>query len=157
MLRNFLTSAIAVAALAVAAPAGAKPGKGGGPNVNANVRAHGNAGLGGPSGAGLDARLNSQGALHASPTGIARSSANSVLRNNIVVAGPLTGLAPGMHVVDSNGVMIGTVSRILTASGGRVVNVLVMPHVGARTIPMSPDGLSIDGNVVTTTRVRGRF
>lgn len=102
-------------------------------------------------------RVNGKGALNASPTAIARASANSVLKNNVVVSGPLTGLTVGMHVVDSNGVMVGTVSKILTASGGRVVNVLVKPHSGSRTIPMSPTRLSLSGGVVTTTQVRGRI
>lgn len=158
MHRNLITGALAIAALAIAAPAAAKPGKGnGGVNANAGIKANGNAGLGGPSGAALDARVNSKGALNASPTGILKSSAKSVLKGNTVIGGPLTGLTTGMHVVDANGVMIGTVSKILTANDGRIVNVLVTPHEGNRTIPMSPSSLSVSGGVVTTTNVRGKI
>ncbi|MFP5329404.1 MAG: PRC-barrel domain-containing protein [Alphaproteobacteria bacterium] len=156
MQRRLITSAIAVAALAVAAPVAAKPGAGnGGANANAGIKANVNAG--GPSGAALDARVNSKGALNASPTGVAKSNANSVLKNGIVTGGSLTGLTTGMHVVDANGTMIGTVSKILTTSDGRVVNVLVTPHEGNRTIPMSPDSLSVSGGVVTTTKVKGKI
>lgn len=158
MHRNLITGALAIAALAIAAPAAAKPGKGNsGVNINAGVKANVNAALGGPSGAALDARVNSKGSLNASPTGILKSNANSVLKGGTVIGGPLTGLTTGMHVVDANGVMIGTVSKILTASDGRVVNVLVTPHVGNRTIPMSPGNLSVSGGVVTTTKVRGKI
>lgn len=158
MRRNVMTSALAIAALAIAAPAAAKPGKGnGGVNSNASIKANGNARLGGPSGAALDARANSKGALNASPMGIAKSSSKSVLKGGTVIGGPLTGLTTGMHVVDANGVMVGTVSKILTASGGRVVNVLVTPHAGNRTIPMSPGSLSVTGDVVTTTNIRGKI
>jgi len=158
MQRRLITSAIAVAALAVAAPAAAKPGMAnGGANANAGIKANVNAALGGPSGAALDARAKSQGALNASPAGVAKSNANSVLKNGTVTGGSLTGLTTGMHVVDANGTMIGTVSKILTASDGRVVNVLVTPHEGNRTIPMSPDSLSVSGGVVTTTKVNGKI
>lgn len=193
MIRNILTSSIAVAALAIAAPTVAKPGGGHGAGANANANADVNAGSGGPSGAALDARLNSMGAINASPRALERASPNSalntdattttrvdgrlnsqgranasanatgrantnnMLRGNMVVSGHLTGLTTGMHVVDANGVMIGTVGKILTASGGRVVNVLVTPHEGSRTIPMSPNRLSISGGMVVTTQIRGRI
>jgi len=158
MNRNLMTSVLAIAALTIAAPAVAKPGKGNGAvNANAGIKANGNPGLGGPSAAALDARAKSKGPLNASPTGIAKSNAKSVLKGGTVIGGPLTGLTTGMHVVDANGVMIGTVSKILTASDGRVVNVLVTPHEGNRTIPMSPGNLSVSGGVLTTTKVRGKI
>lgn len=149
MNRMILTAGAAITALAFAGPAASKPGG----NANAHVGAHG----GGPSGAALDAPVNRKGPVHASPTGIAKANANSVLKGNVVVGGSLTGLTTGMHVVDANGVMIGTVSKILTASDGRVVNVLVTPHEGSRTIPMSPGSLSVSGGMVTTTQVRGKM
>jgi hypothetical protein len=77
-----------------------------------------------------------------------------VLKGTTVVGGNLSGLSRGMTVVDANGNTVGTVKRINTASGGRVVNVLVKSSTSARTIPLSPGALSVSGGVATTTSLR---
>jgi len=77
-----------------------------------------------------------------------------VLKGTTVVGGSLTGLTKGMSVVDLNGNTVGTVSRINTATGGRVVNVLVKSSTGARTIPLSPGTMSVSGGVATTTSLK---
>jgi hypothetical protein len=59
-----------------------------------------------------------------------------------------------MTVVDASGNTVGTVSRINTASGGRVVNVLVKSSTGARTIPLSPSTMTVSGGVATTTSLK---
>lgn len=62
MTRNIITIAMGTAALVIAAPAIAAPGGG-----------HG------PSAAGVGARVNSQGAIHANPNAVINSNANSAL------------------------------------------------------------------------------
>lgn len=166
MFRKSILYTLVGAATIVSSAAAARPGGGGG--------GHGMAGMGmmhaGAPGLtmrtvsphGLShhafvapaARSKSQGPLHASATGIAHSSSRSVLKGTTVVGGNLSGLSRGMTVVDANGNTVGTVKRINTASGGRVVNVLVKSSTSARTIPLSPGALSVSGGVATTTSLR---
>jgi hypothetical protein len=133
----------------------AKPG--GGPSGGAghgtgavNANAHGLAAT--PH--AVHGPANSQGPYHASATGVLHSNSHSVLKGTTVVGGSLNGLTKGMTVVDVNGNTVGTVTRINTASGGRVVNVLMKSSTHARTIPLSPTVLSVSGGVVTTTSLR---
>jgi hypothetical protein len=161
MFRKTILCALAGAATmmtgaAVAKPGGG-PGGGGGHGMGAlHANAHGLAVA--PHGHGVRpagiGRVHSQGPYHASPTGISHSNSHSVLKGTTVVGGSIAGLTRGMSVLDVNGNPVGTVSRINTASGGRVVNVLVKSSTGARTIPLSPNTLSVSGGVATTTSLR---
>jgi hypothetical protein len=101
------------------------------------------------------ARLNSQGPMHASPTGIAHANQNSVLVGTSVVAGPLTGLTVGSTVYDMNGMAVGTVERIVPSSNRFVSNVLVRGSDG-RIYPLAPASLSLNGSLWTTTSLRRR-
>ena len=152
MFRKTIICAIASAAVISACPALAKPGGGGGHGMGAaHANPHGLGVVPHATGAG---RVKSQGPYHASATGIAHSNSHSVLKGTTVVGGGLTGLTKGMVVQDVNGNVVGTVKGINTASGGRVVNVLVKSSTSARTIPLSPTTLSVSGSVATTTSLR---
>lgn len=183
MFRTLIRAALASTALAaapvLAAPggiAGAPVGlPGGGAGANVGVGAGSNMGVGlgsmnpnAGAGVGLGAqgtlnspaldahtqgRLNSQGSLHASPTGIAHASVNSVLKNNVVVSGPLTGLTSGM-TVNFNGAAVGTVQRVIASSDGTVRRVMVVGTNG-RLVSLSPTTLTLSGGVLTTTSFRG--
>ena len=100
------------------------------------------------------ARLNSQGPLHASPTGIAHANAHSVLASGTVASGSLAGLATGLTVNTSGGTTLGTVSQIVTDSSGNVRLVIVTSSTG-QTYRLSPTSLSLSGGVVTTTQTFG--
>jgi hypothetical protein len=100
------------------------------------------------------ARLNSQGPLHASPTGIAHASAHSVLASGAVVSGSLAGLTTGLTVNTSAGTTLGTVSRIVTDTSGNIRLVIVTSPSG-QTYRLSPTSLSLSGGVVTTTQTAG--
>lgn len=156
MLRTSIFRALAGAATLAATPAMAAPGGGGGHGMGAmHANAHG---LAAPHAVAVPhtntGRLKSQGPVHASATGIAHANSHSVLKGTTVVGGPIAGLTKGMTVVDANGNTVGTVSRINTASGGRVVNVLVKSSTGARTIPLSPSTMTVSGGVATTTSLK---
>lgn len=152
MVREFMIAALAASAMAVTGTAAAKPGK----NKPVKVERSG-AGVGEPVRA--RGRVNSRGALHASPRGIQRSSSNSVLKNGTVVAGPLTGLDPGDPVfatVDGSLREIGTVRNLVPGHGGRVGNVLVRTPDG-RTVPLAPGNVMLDPATQqwTVSRLRG--
>jgi hypothetical protein len=100
------------------------------------------------------ARLNSQGPLHASTTGIAHASARSVLASGAVVSGSLAGLTTGLTVNTSGGTTLGTVSQIVTGADGSVRLVVVTSPTG-RTFRLSPSSLTLSGGVVTTTQTVG--
>lgn len=100
------------------------------------------------------ARLNSQGPLHASPTGIEHASARSVLASGAVVSGSLAGLTTGLTVNTSAGTTLGTVSRIVTDTSGNVRLVIVTSPSG-QTYRLLPTSLSLSGGVVTTTQTAG--
>ena len=156
MLRHTILCALAGAAAIIAGPVLAKPGGGpGGGGGHGMGAVHANAhGLALAPHAGVHGRLNSQGPYHASARGVLRSNGHSVLKGTTVVGGSLNGLTRGMTVVDVNGNTVGTVKGINTASGGRVVNVLMKSSSGPRTIPLSPAALSVSGGVATTTNLR---
>jgi sporulation protein YlmC with PRC-barrel domain len=101
--------------------------------------------------ANSNARLNSQGLMHASPTGIAHANSRSVLAGGTVVSGSLAGLTTGLTVNTSSGTTLGQVSQIVTGSDGSVRLVIVTSPTG-RMVRLSPTTLSISGGVVTTTQ-----
>jgi len=170
MFRKSIFCALAGAATILAGPAMAKPGGGGGGGghgmggaATMHASAHGQGMRAAHAVPGVHAyaphgvgtgRVHSRGPLHASETGISHSSSHSVLKGTTVVGGSISGLTKGMTVVDTNGNTVGTVARINTASGGRVVNVLVKSSTSARTIPLSPTTMSVSGDVATTTSLR---
>lgn len=100
------------------------------------------------------ARLNSQGPLHASPTGIAHANYRSVLASGTVASGSLAGLTTGLTVNTSTGTTLGTVSQIVTDSSGNIRLVIVTSSTG-QTYRLMPTSLSISGGVVTTTQTFG--
>jgi sporulation protein YlmC with PRC-barrel domain len=100
------------------------------------------------------ARLNSQGPLHASTTGIAHANIRSVLAGGMVVSGSLAGLATGLTVNTSIGTTLGTVSQIVTDSSGNIRLVIVTSSTG-QTYRLAPTSLSLSGGVVTTTQTFG--
>lgn len=108
-------------------------------NSSTNMAANGNG------------RVNSQGLMHASPTGIAHASSRSVLAGGTVVSGSLAGLTTGLTVNSSTGTTLGQVSQIVTGSDGSVRLVIVTSPTG-RMLRLSPTTLSISGGVVTTTQ-----
>jgi hypothetical protein len=101
--------------------------------------------------ASSNARLNSQGLMHASPTGIAHASSRSVLAGGTVVSGSLAGLTTGLTVNTSTGTTLGRVSQIVTGADGSVRLVIVTSSTG-RMLRLSPTTLSISGGLVTTTQ-----
>jgi sporulation protein YlmC with PRC-barrel domain len=101
--------------------------------------------------ASSNARLNSQGLMHASPTGIAHASSRSVLAGGTVVRGSLAGLTTGLTVNTSTGTTLGRVSQIVTGANGSVRLVIVTSSTG-RMLRLSPATLSISGGTVTTTQ-----
>jgi len=100
------------------------------------------------------ARLNSQGPLHASATGIAHANSHSVLAGSAVVSGSLAGLTTGLSVNTSTGTTLGTVSQIVTGTDGSIRLVVVTSSTG-QVYRLSPSSLSLSGGVVTTTQTFG--
>ena len=98
------------------------------------------------------ARLNSQGPLHASATGMAHANAHSVLAGGAVLSSALPGLMTGLNVRTSAGTSLGTVTRVVTGTDGTVRQVIVTSSTG-QTFVLAPSMLSISGGVVTTTQV----
>ena len=96
------------------------------------------------------ARLNSQGLLHASPTGISHANQHSVLASGSVAGTALPGLTTGLAVQTATGSALGTVSQVVTGSDGSIRLVIVTSSTG-QTYRLSPSSLSISGGVVTTT------
>jgi hypothetical protein len=152
MLRKTLLTAMAGTALVCAGAVAAKPGGGNGHAMGGSM-GHGPVAHA-PVVHSTAGRVKSQGLYHASASGVLHANSHSVLKGTVVVGGPIAGLTNGMTVVDVNGNTVGTVKRINTASGGRVVNVLVKSSTSARTIPLSPSTLSVSGGVATTTSLR---
>ena len=158
MRSNILMAALAGAALIATGPAGGQ-GLGLGVGVSAGAKVnHGN------HGARVDTRLRTDGRVRreearsgsrapvrASSRARTRANANSVIAGTSV--GAAAALRSGMVVRDTNGVTIGTVSRVLVDGDGRVRNVLVRSADRSRTIPLSPTALSVSGGVVTSTRL----
>ena len=96
-------------------------------------------------------RVNSQGPVHASATGIAHANQHSVLSG----ASPtmLTGVSVGMPVFE-NGVQVGTVTRVITANG--MIRRVLVQGTNGRTFSLSPNVLTASGGTLTTSvRLRG--
>jgi hypothetical protein len=98
-------------------------------------------------------RSNSQGPAHAADRALDSANQNSVLSGSTSV-GSLTNLRTGLMVHDSTGAMLGTVSRINRSADGTIRNVLVTGNSGERRmVTLAPETLSINGDVVTSTRL----
>jgi hypothetical protein len=93
------------------------------------------------------ARLNSQGPLHASATGIAHANSHSVLAGTSTGTG-LTGVSVGMPLI-SNGAQVGTVYRVVTANG--VIRRVLVQGTNGRIYSLAPSTLSASGSSLTTT------
>jgi len=96
------------------------------------------------------ARQNSQGPEHASPTGVAHANENSVLATGSVAADTLPGLTTGLTVNSSTGTSLGTVSQVITRSDGSIRMIVVTTSTG-ETVRIPATSLSISGDVVTVT------
>lgn len=99
-----------------------------------------------PMAANPQARLNSQGPLHASPVGIAHANQRSVLYGASKTA--LGGVSVGMPLF-SNGTQVGTVYRVVTANG--VVTRVLVQGTNGRIYSLAPSTLTASGGSVTTT------
>lgn len=155
-------------AIATAHPGGGGGGPGGGFGPPGGMGGMGNAGgfgPGGPTGMGNggfggmgssmrdEGRLNSQGAQHASSTGIANANRNSVLAGTTatksVKSGLLAGLTTGTTLF-SNGAAVGTVQQIrMTGNGSVAVVVVKATNGGLYAVPASK--LSFSGGTLSTT------
>jgi len=101
-----------------------------------------------------DARLNSQGPAHASDRALDRANENSVLSGSTTTGGTGLKLETGLTVRDTNGATLGTISRINRSADGTIRNVLVKSASGKRqVITLAPNTLTVNGDVVTTTRL----
>jgi hypothetical protein len=179
MIRTMIFAALAGTA-AVAAPAVAKPGATAPAPTTSNVGVHMNTNTGinarvnsqGSMNASTNAQtkanansavnanantststtnaVKSQGLQHASPTGIANASPNSVLARAGVQASALPGLTTGLTVQNSSGTSLGTVSQVITGKDGSIRAVVVTDTSG-KTMTLAPNTLNISGGVVTTT------
>jgi hypothetical protein len=102
--------------------------------------------------AGSQARLNSQGPMHASATGIAHANQHSVLAGGATTTA-LTGVSVGMPLFRS-GTQVGTVYRVVTANG--VVTRVLVQGSNGRIYSLAPSSLtSSGGSLTTTTMLRG--
>jgi len=93
----------------------------------------------------------SQGPMHASATGIARSSPHSVLAAGAVAATALPGLTTGVTVRSSTGATLGTVSQVVTDSSGNIRLVIVTSPTGG-TLRLMPRTLTMESGILTTTQ-----
>jgi len=96
--------------------------------------------------ASSQARVNSQGPMHASATGIAHANSHSVLAGGSTTA--LTGVSVGMPLY-SNGTQVGTVYRVVTANG--VITRVLVQGANGRVYSLAPSTLTASGGSVTTT------
>jgi hypothetical protein len=173
MTARFFTSALAMAALAAASPALAQ-GRGGGQGQGQG-QGHGAGGIGatmGVPGLGIgarggievrnmdmgvtvreQARINSLATERASATAIANANENSVLFGSTIAAGPLTGLAVGTTIFNSDLQPVGTVERIMTARDGTVRTILVRSTDSRRMFSLTPRSLSLSGSQFVALRL----
>jgi hypothetical protein len=90
-----------------------------------------------------------------STTGGAHANSHSVVFGAGAPTGPLAGLKAGMTLTDAHGQVIGTISRVIRASGGEVRNVLVTPASSTglerHTLPVRPRTISLHGTGATTS------
>jgi len=101
--------------------------------------------------ASAQARLNSQGPLHASATGIAHANQHSVLYG--ASATTLPGVSVGMPLF-SNGTQVGTVYRVVTANG--VITRVLVQGTNGRIYSLAPGSLTASGgSLMTSVALRG--
>lgn len=178
-MRNIILTT-AAASIALAAPALAQRGGGIGAGVGGSVGVGIGSSMGGTmgnaghaTGAGstigadhgtvhsdtgvstrTEARQNSQGPAHAADRALDRANQNSVLSGSASAGTSLTNLRAGLTVRDSTGATLGTISRINRSADGTVRNVLVKSaKTGRKTLALAPNTLTVNGDVVTTTRL----
>lgn len=96
--------------------------------------------------ASSQARVNSQGPMHASATGISHANSHSVLAGGSGTA--LTGISVGMPFF-SNGTQVGTVYRVVTANG--VITRVLVQGTNGRIYSLAPSTLTASGGSVSTT------
>jgi hypothetical protein len=125
--------------MAVAVPAVAQPAHSGG-NANANASTH----MGGPSQTGIDARMNSQGSLNASPKAITRSSPNSALQTNSTTT---TTTSATTKAPKSQGLQHASPTGVAHASPK---SVLASGAVLSSTLPGLTTGLTVQTSAGTT-------
>lgn len=169
MIRKTFTACAATAALIIAAPALAGPGgHGGGHGGNGGIGASANAGMHGNGNGAGNAGANvgtggmmtnpaagvSQGPANASITGIEHANSHSVLASGAVPGSSLTGLAPGVSILNTSGTSIGTVSQVVTDSNGNIRLVLVTSPTG-QTFRLMPNTLTLNNGVFTTSSTIG--
>lgn len=106
-------------------------------------------GVNGGTAAGNAALAVSQGPLHASTTGIAHASSNSVLAGGEVASSALPGLTTGLTVQSAAGTNLGTVSDVVMGPNGTIRAVVVTSPTGA-TFRLEPTTLSMSGSTVIT-------
>jgi hypothetical protein len=164
MFRKLFLCALASAAMIPAAalaqhgpPGGVGGGMGGPPSGMGGPGNAGGFGMGGPGGFGGisdmgstmrdQGRMNSQGPVHASATGIAHANSNSVL-SGAGTRTPLTGVSVGMPLF-SNGTQVGTVYRVVTANG--VITRVLVQGTNGRIYSFAPNTLTASGGSLTTT------
>jgi hypothetical protein len=165
MRKSHIFVALATAGLIASGQALAQ-GRGGGLGVGLGGHAQGGLGVGLGVGSqridtgtrvGVDvrdqARINSQGPAHANVRARTRANQNSVLRADLLPPN-LIGLRTGLVVLNSAGVRIGTVSRIVTSDDGTVRTVLVARDGRRGALRLRPGTLTVSGDTVTTTAVR---
>jgi hypothetical protein len=140
MIQKILSTTVATAALAFAAPTMAQQAHGGaGAHGNANAGAQ----MGGPSQSGLDARVNSQGSLNASPNGVLNSSPNSVLQTNPTTVAPTTTTG----ATNSQGLLHASPKAIAKANAN---SVLARGAVPTTALPGLTTGLTVNTSAGAT-------
>jgi hypothetical protein len=97
--------------------------------------------------ANAQGRMNSQGPMHASATGIAHANQHSVLAG-ASTGTRLTGVSVGMPLL-SNGTQVGTVYRVVTANG--VIQRVLVQGTNGRIYSLAPSTLTASGGSITTT------
>lgn len=165
-----LAGAAMISSTAVLAQHG--PGGGGGPPAGVpgggmgNAGGMGNMGMGrldmpgsmlGAAGIGVQtrdqARMNSQGSIHASDTAKAHANPNSAIFTT--TTGTQLTFTTGMAVYNPGNAQIGTVQRIVTNGQGVVTRVFIKDAAG-RTYSLSPTSFTLVGsNLTTSATLRG--
>jgi len=162
-----LMTAAAAAAIAAAGPAFAQAHgngnpHGGGAPVNARSMAgmHDQGPMNSQTQTGTNynpnspAAQNSRALQHASPTGIAYASENSVLSRGSTAATNLPGLATNLTVQNSSGTL-GTISKIIYGPDNTTIRAVVVTSSTGQTYTLPANTLTISNGVVTTTATTG--
>lgn len=141
MIRKIFAASVATVAIAFAGPALAGPARAGGGSAGANAEmnpgasARMNAGaMGGPSHAGINARVNSQGLANASATGSSHASRNSVLSS---------GTTTIPRAPNSQGLQHASTTAIANANSA---SVLARGAVPSTSLPGLTTGLTVQNS-----------